>query len=268
MSAPTTVCKVRKTGNKYELVFYTPKGIDVNKLGREPLPTDPVQLSFDDLDSLRNYEDEALNRAKRKVIEYGENNQWTHFATFTFDICKIDRDDRELILERFRNAFKNYRKRVDGLFRFLIVPEWHSDKQHIHFHGLVYLSELNTDTLTKRYDKKNKQVFFISQYFFDRFGANRLESIRTTAEYSVYYATKYMTKDTAKIFSCSYFCSRGLDTATDIAVYGEPADLKHVLAVLNGFNTFGLAVECVADSKWAKVYSLDETTYNALFPTN
>lgn len=248
--------KLRKTGGKIEIIFYTKRS------DKEPKKKEPEQLSIDDL---RDYEGEALARSKRKVIDYGLNNAFNYFATLTFHKEKIDRGNIDLVLKKVKVALNNYRNRYDRDFLFIIMPEYHKDGKHIHFHGLFYLSADNNDELRKKYDKKEKKTYYISEYFFSRFGANRLEPITTTAEYCIYYASKYITKQTSKIFGDAYFCSRGLNSGYDIAEYDGSA-IKYFFHTLSGANPFGEFYSPIASTPFCNVYKLDETAFRLIFP--
>lgn len=258
-------CKIRRTGNKYEIVFYNSKPPQ-NETTQDtpPLPLrEPKQLTLEQWqEDTRNYELEAQHRAKRKVIDYGLNNEWTHFVTVTYDRKKIDRNNAEVVRLSTMKALNNYRNRYDKDFAYLLIPEPHKDGA-VHFHGFIILGDTNQDQLTQRYCHKTHKHYYISEYLFKRFGANRLESINSL-EYSSYYISKYTTKDNSRVFNRYYFASKGLTTAQDIAELEETQDITEVRKVLCGWNKTGEVFESVARTEWATIYSLDTTQYDML----
>ena len=84
----------------------------------------------------RDYVNESVSRAKRKIYDFGICNDWTHFLTITFNSKKINRFDLLEVKNKFLKYLRNY-TRIDNDFKYLVIPELHKNGA-LHFHGLVY----------------------------------------------------------------------------------------------------------------------------------
>lgn len=76
----------------------------------------------------------SRSRARTRIFDLAQCNEWKYFITLTLDAGKIDRYDYKEIV-RALNRWLDNRVRRKGL-RYLIVPELHKDGA-IHFHGLI-----------------------------------------------------------------------------------------------------------------------------------
>lgn len=179
-------------------------------------PTTPLKES-----NGRNYKAESLSRAKRTIIDYADNNDFNYFITFTFDQTKIDRQDGRLLYEKVKSCMKYYKRFYCPDLIYLLVPEQHQDGCY-HFHGLCKIpdivcndgSTMPPPDLTKHYDRIKHCYYWRSNYFFERFGAVRFDSIFANSIACSRYISKYITKETEKAFPLTYLCSRGLKTST------------------------------------------------------
>ena len=158
----------------------------------------------------RDYIREKSAFAKRKIIEYGLSNKWTHFITITTDARKIDRDNSQLIISRIKKYFNNYKNRIDANFRYIIVPELHKDGR-VHFHGLIY-TEKSGQFKYMFTDKRTKNAVYRNEWLYMHLGANRFVKIRKNTEYCIFYMLKYISKQMNFPFSHRYYCSKGLKT--------------------------------------------------------
>lgn len=144
---------------------------------------------------------------------------WAYFATITFDATKQDRNDFELLRQRFTNFLR--RKGV----RYFFVPELHK-KGGIHFHALLskdiepYLSEFSETApkaLKNRYIAKKisdgvpiKNCASIAETY----GYCIIEPIRDV-DSCIHYMTKYVLKtfddeNFTRISRRRFFISKGL----------------------------------------------------------
>ena len=270
-------CSISKSlAGRYKISFFTPPSKDVadgllTKFLTKQDQTDVYEKLFDKLadDDSRDYDYEALCRSKMTVIDYGENNDWTWFTTITFDQRKIDRDDIQGCYDKLRNACDNYRKRVDPAFRYLLIPEYHKDAAHVHFHGLIYVDLKNPDITGpyKLYSKKHQKFvdYWRSEYFFDRFGAINLSPVQTNTLYVSAYITKYMTKQQYKIFGNRYCCSQGLKRSYKVYFEDQQEFALDVFERLRDSEICGKRLKPCTRNEYTISYSLDETEYNIIF---
>lgn len=148
--------------------------------------TDQIQIE----DSL----DRSFRRTKRSIRDYVLCNNFSMFATFTFA------EDRQNILRcktRMNNWLRNEYKRK-GVFKYLIVPEFHKDKQSLHFHALLenYKGEVkrSINALGKPILQRRKQVYELPSY---THGFSNVKHIDTNKPryYVALYLMKYVAKD-------------------------------------------------------------------------
>lgn len=165
----------------------------------------------------RDFDRDAMNRAKKTCLDLCWNNRFLMFSTFTFDRKKVvDRSDFESVKKKFLQFFRNYQKKYACKVKYVIVPELHSDKKGFHFHCL--LSGLDDAKLSFRagdfmYMKDGKKIFakydtWVSPSFLDKFGANSSVYIENYNDFVVWYITKYMLKSDERIFYHRYFRSK------------------------------------------------------------
>ncbi|MBQ9135839.1 MAG: hypothetical protein IJX66_07095 [Lachnospiraceae bacterium] len=153
-----------------------------------------------------------LSRAKQTVKEYALCNPWDWWCTFTLDPKKYDRYNLDTWQKDFSKFLNNYNRCPEEYrVKYLLVPEQHKDGAW-HMHGFIkgirpqdlYINK--NDYLTwKQYEKK--------------FGYISMDKVKDQDRASSY-ILKYMTKDTDKnvteLNRHMYYCSKGLERATEL----------------------------------------------------
>lgn len=257
-------CKITRSQiGRYKVSFYNQRAPSI----AEEIYDEEIHLT-----ELRDYSDEALKRAKRQVIEYGENNPWTFFVTITFDKRKIDRDNLPLLYKRIRKFMNNYQQRYDKSMKYLLVPEFHADEVHLHWHGLIYFDDYtkikDIEEVTVYNRKKRKyETILRSKYMFNAFGACRFDNVATSPLYVSAYISKYITKQNIEVFGTRYVCSKGLKTSEDVVQFETLSDIQQALfrcTTLCDVN--GEIIPPVTKTRYCLTYSLDETQFKMLFP--
>lgn len=163
----------------------------------------------------RDYLNESLLRSKRTILDYALNNNFNYFVTITFDETKINRSNFNACKTKILKAFDNFKQRYDPEFKYILVPELHKNGIAIHFHGLIFTT--NTDFLKRLYfSKVYYTIVYRHDFFFKRFGANRLIPIINSSERVAFYITKYISKSNVRVFNTSYFVSKGLNRSTTL----------------------------------------------------
>lgn len=182
-----------------------------------------VGSNFRKIGSDRNYKDESLKRSKRIIIEKVLSNldKFNYFCTLTFDSCKIDRYNHQLVKDKMLQWFNYFKKHYDPNFLYIVIPELHKDNA-IHFHGFL------------RLDTKFTTLFRDNLYnwtnFEEKFGFNSLVKIYDNSERMAFYISKYVTKSSLSLFGKSYFCSLNLRLApkvitSDLTLFNECINL-------------------------------------------
>lgn len=163
----------------------------------------------------RDYLSESLMRSKRTILDYALNNNFNYFVTFTFDASKINRSNFNACKNKILKAFNHFKDRYDPELKYILVPELHKNGIAIHFHGLIYTS--NFKLLKKLYFSKDYFTnVYRHEFFFKRFGANCFIPITNSSERVAFYITKYISKSNVRVFSNSYFVSKGLNRSTTL----------------------------------------------------
>lgn len=86
---------------------------------------------------------DSINRTRSIVYDIVYCNEWTFFATFTFNKEYVDRYNYLEVSAKLRKFLNNYKTRYDKNFKYLIIPEKHKDGA-FHFHGFVYCEKLDS----------------------------------------------------------------------------------------------------------------------------
>ena len=169
----------------------------------------------------RDYTNESISRAKRKIYDLGVCNNWSHFLTMTFNSNKINRFNTNEVKKKFIKYLKNY-SRIDKDFKYLVIPELHKNGA-LHFHGLVSFGE-NSKQFLKRF-KKN---IFNHKLFTEKFGFNRFIEIVEKSNAVISYIVKYVSKDVNKIFRNYYFHSNNLQEPLKVKITDDKIVLETI----------------------------------------
>lgn len=187
---------------KYKLTFHKEpikvKGFDSENYSRGGKNTEKL--------------DQNVARARSKIFEYGMCNDWDWFVTLTLDPARYNRHD----LKSYHKDLSSWihdsvNKRLHIKMRWLLIPEMHKDGAW-HMHG--FIAGLPPNEITK-----NEHGYWDWQEYRDKFGWISLDRIRDQ-ERCARYITKYVKKDLSdrrdELNAHLYYCSRGLQTATEI----------------------------------------------------
>ena len=175
------------------------------------------------------YLQKSINRTKTKISDYVLCNNFSHFATFTFDPrnpkvkSEENRHDFQKISSLLKNWLKteqlNHFRRHGRKFRYLIVPERHKNGAW-HFHALLegYKNEIEGFYTRKnkyitvselKKTKKDKNRKFITRY---TLGRSEIAPIKDKTKMSSY-IKKYITKELIQDKNAKrYWASRNLKT--------------------------------------------------------
>ena len=199
---------IKKNNYYAEIIFTKSKYNDYNENENNENENNENETS-------RDYLNESLLRSKRLILDYALNNNFNYFVTFTFDASKINRSNFNVCKNKILNAFDNFKHRYDSEFKYILVPELHKNGIAIHFHGLIYTT--NFEFCKKLYFSKDYFTnVYRHEFFFKRFGANCFIPIVNSSERVAFYITKYISKSNVRVFSNSYFVSKGLNRSTTL----------------------------------------------------
>lgn len=172
-------------------------------------------LSFEDFVQLRPFDDECrvvdnseriikqnLLRTKKTIYDVCRCNTWDYFITLTFKREKDSENDKYYVdcsnyddcIKAVGKWFNNVRNRKANDIKYVIVPEFHADGEHYHFHGLLSnvgnLSFVDSGHKTK----DGLTIYNIADW---KFGFTNATKVKDTSKCSSY-ITKYITKDLEK----------------------------------------------------------------------
>lgn len=146
---------------------------------------------------------DSVKRAIDKAFEIGFANDFQYFITLTLDEKKIDRYSPALIKDKLHSFLSNAVRRKD--LKYILFPEYHKEHEWeespaIHFHGLISGDNLNL----KNSGLRNEDGQVIYNWEDWKYGFSTVIGLDGRAAV-VYYVTKYITKDSNKIFGKYYF---------------------------------------------------------------
>ena len=173
------------------------------------------------------YLQKSINRTKTKISDYVLCNNFSHFATFTFDPSnpKVNGEENRHDFKKMSSLFKkwlnteqvNHFRRHGHKFKYLIVPERHKNGAW-HFHALLenyknetenfYTRKNNYITVSElKSKKKDKNRKFIVRY---KLGRSEIAPIKDKTKMSSY-IKKYITKELIQDKNAKrYWSSRNL----------------------------------------------------------
>ncbi|MDO4902123.1 MAG: hypothetical protein Q4A21_01025 [bacterium] len=210
---------LNKTGKKYKTIYnyakIYPNFIKIIRYKR-PLVVQNFGVENQGIANEENSSEidtlqKSINRTKTKISDYVLSNNFSHFATFTFDAknpkIKTEQNRHNFakmsaLLQQWLNTEQVNHQRTHGSkFKYLIVPERHKNGAW-HFHALLenYLNP--TDNFHSRKNpyatiseiknpKPNTKRKFINRY---NLGRSEIAPIRDTSKMASY-IKKYITKE-------------------------------------------------------------------------
>ena len=177
----------------------------------------------------QDYLQKSINRTKTKISDYVLCNNFSHFATFTFDPSnsKVNGEENRKDFKKMSSLLKkwlnteqvNHFRRHGRKFRYLIVPERHKNNAW-HFHALLEDYQNETEGFYTRKNKyitvselkktkKDKNRKFITRY---TLGRSEIAPIKDKTKMSSY-IKKYITKELIQDKNTKrYWASRNLKT--------------------------------------------------------
>jgi hypothetical protein len=160
---------------------------------------------------------DSVNRAKSKIFDIVALNGFTHFVTLTFSSKYVDRYDTKAILSKLKAFLSNNVQRHD--LQYVLCPEFHEDGA-IHFHGFFKgdITYIDSGTVMAPNRKKPIKIETAKRYKIPldscetvynipawSYGWSAVREIIDGLEYVAKYTTKYVTKDSKKIYGSFYF---------------------------------------------------------------
>ena len=198
-----------------------------------------------DSDNLDSNICESISRTKRKIKEYARNNDFDYFVTLTFDPKKFNSFSIDTVLKCTRLFLQKLRRSTPDL-KYLLVPEYHADKQKIHLHGYIkgYLKLLKAENPDKNGEiltYKGKTIYNLPQWNYGYSTALKIGKTATDTLKCSSYITKYVTKDLLVAFNQKrYWSSKNLElgqTLVEQKIYAR--DLNDLLENEKQVNPIG-----------------------------
>ncbi len=158
----------------------------------------------------------SLSAAKNRIYNIARSNRWEWFITLTFDQKRTDSSDYDIVMRKLHNFLNNLQQRKCPDLKYLIVPEFHADGIHYHFHGLLSDCEGLVFADSGKKDKRNRQIYNIRNWTYGFTTATRIDDTRCASGY----LTKYITKESDSHLKNKkhYLCSRNI-SRTKAAYY-------------------------------------------------
>lgn len=228
----------------------------------------------------------SFNRAKKRIYDYGRNNAWEWFFTFTLsgDAVRDRTDYRECSL-KVRKWLNNIQQRKCPDMRYLVVPETHKSGGW-HFHALVSgvdelsfeVAKNNRRTLKRPDGTESDNPYYglplrthypDGDYIYNirdyKAGFSTATKIKDTKK-AVSYIVKYITKDLCNVTSGHrrYYPSKNLELPERRLWLLNPRELPEFIAMLEESNGVKLVEKCTKSIKIEEENYTNEITYYEL----
>lgn len=159
-----------------------------------------------------------ISRARNNITELALCNDWKYFVTLTLDPKRYKRDDLPKFVKDLGQFIRDYRKKYNIEFRYLLIPELHADGKSWHMHGLF--SEIPENDLAE-HPVWDQQImgYKIWEPYNEKFGYCSLSVIRDELRTSLYitkYVNKSLENSVTEVGKKMYYCSRGLKKAEKV----------------------------------------------------
>ena len=173
----------------------------------------------------------SVNRSKNNLYRIARSNTWEWFVTFTFDRKDdnkfghrvIDSSNYDEVSKAVSYWCNSIKKVVAPELKYLIVPEFHKDKEHYHLHGLfANTGDLNF-VFSGHYDDLGSESYNLTDWYF---GFSYCSKIKDNARVTSYIG-KYITKDLMNKlkYKKRYYASLNCNVADEELYYIHPDDL-------------------------------------------
>lgn len=133
----------------------------------------------------------SLTYTKNNIYNIARSNTWEWFITLTFDRNRTDSSDYETVTKKLQKFLNNLQQRKCPGLKYLIVPEYHRDGEHYHFHGLLAQCDGLDFRFSGHYTKDNEPIFNITGWKHGFTTATMVTDSRRVSSY----ITKYITKE-------------------------------------------------------------------------
>lgn len=181
----------------------------------------------------------SMNRTIQNIYKIVRSNNWEYFVTFTYDPKLTDSKDYDLVKRKLKYWLNNISKRYAPDLCYFFVPEYHADKEKLHFHGFISnigdmpLMDSGRVAIGKHAYKKESRPYCTNTIYNLpkwRFGFSTATKI-IDQKRACSYITKYITKDLDRLTSGKhrYLASKNLEIAREYycLLYGE--DKKRII---------------------------------------
>ena len=133
----------------------------------------------------------SLNRTKSAIYDLAKSNHWDWFVTLTFDPQLVDSKCYDAVVSCIKKFIDRNRKTLAPDLVYLLVPEFHADKEKFHFHGLFadvgYMQFVESGLS----DHSGNMIYNIYDW---KYGFSTATKIQDSKKVSGY-VTKYITKE-------------------------------------------------------------------------
>lgn len=152
---------------------------------------------------------DSVKRAKDKVFDIVYQNDWDYFLTITIDKKQMDRYNVETFKKALKTWLENKVKRYD--LQYILIPEHHKDGA-LHAHALIKNGSF--DMIDSGYKTKDlKKIYNVQDWIY---GFSTAIEVTGDKQSLSFYITKYLTKESCKIFGKFYWSSRNITRTVDV----------------------------------------------------
>lgn len=181
----------------------------------------------------------SLSRTKQQIYRIARSNEWEYFVTLTFNPKIVDSTSYEIVRKKLKYWLNNLKKRYSKDLKYFFVPEYHKDKEKLHFHGLMsYMGDIPLQDSGRvsigryAYRKEDRPVGGHTIYNLPKwnYGFSTATKVVDSKRASSY-ITKYITKDLCMLSSGlhRYLASANLEEAKDSYAKVDYQELKRLV---------------------------------------
>lgn len=150
----------------------------------------PPKHSVRTLSAIEHSKKTSLSRAKQKVYDYAMSNEWDWFLTITFSPEFVDRQNYVEVSKKLKYWIDETRRK-NNEFKYIAIPEYHSDSVSFHFHILCSGIDIACFSDSGRTTDKGLKIYNVNTYKWGFTTATQIQDSKRATNY----ITKYFTKD-------------------------------------------------------------------------
>jgi hypothetical protein len=195
-----------------------------------------LRYTFDDAIKRLDSRTVSVNRSRRTIKMLSDKNRFYYFLTVTFNQKYVDRDNAFAVQRTFKAVIKRLKRIYSGV-AYVCVPEFHKDKENIHFH-LMFNCDKKLHLHRKGRSERGQTIFYLTDDFKkeDCFIIVEKLDFANNVDYLLKYITKGNENPLVRRFSCTRNLNRLKVLKTDVLKNVDKETDINLQSVLQKYN--------------------------------